>query len=543
MPYSTPASEQDLEKGCEGNGYLFNSSVKDITWKGVTVTVEDKTTTTNRTIVDDVCGTVKAGEICAIVGPSGCGKTTLLSVLADKPIKAKKIESEILVNSSFVSRSDFKRASCFVEHEDAFIGSLTARESVEFASRLACSASLPRHVRDNRIDSLLHSFGLTEQANTLIGTSLRHGISVGEKRRVSVVSQLITCPKILFLDEPTSGLDSAASYKVVSYLKSVAKQNNLIVIISIHQPSAKTFGLFDKLMLLTGGKMHYFGSMDGFVPYYESTGIQIQSNVNPSEHLLDLVNIDFAEDRAAAEKRLGELHEAWERSPQYKEVCSALPVTGTSTSGNIKLKFVDKRPSKWSLTLTLLHRNFIKSHRDVMAYGTRLVLFAVIALLSGTVWLRLDSGQSSIQSYIIALFAGTTLVPFISIAYTPAFLEDHHQYTKERGSGLYGPTEFIIANSLIGIPALFATNSGFMVPPTMINRFYKNAVYHLNHQKYVFQGLMANEFKDRCKIAGQAVLDYYDISGKRSLARNVGITIAIIFVYRLLAWSVLKMRR
>jgi ABC-type multidrug transport system ATPase subunit len=78
-----------------------------------------------------------------------------------------------------------------------------------------------------RIDGLLDSFGLRQQEHTLIGTPIRKGISGGQKRRVSVASQLITAPKLLFLDEPTSGLDSAASWEVISFIKQVAKRNNV----------------------------------------------------------------------------------------------------------------------------------------------------------------------------------------------------------------------------------------------------------------------------------------------------------------------------
>jgi ABC-type multidrug transport system ATPase subunit len=81
-----------------------------------------------------------------------------------------------------------------------------------------------------RIDGLIESFGLRHQANTIIGTPIRKGISGGQKRRVSVASQLITAPKILFLDEPTSGLDSAASFEVISFVKQVAKRNNVSIV-------------------------------------------------------------------------------------------------------------------------------------------------------------------------------------------------------------------------------------------------------------------------------------------------------------------------
>lgn len=79
----------------------------------------------------------------------------------------------------------------------------------------------------DRVDGLLDSFGLRNQSDTLIGTPIRKGISGGQKRRVSVASQLITGPKLLFLDEPTSGLDSAASWEVISFIKNIAQQNNV----------------------------------------------------------------------------------------------------------------------------------------------------------------------------------------------------------------------------------------------------------------------------------------------------------------------------
>ena len=60
-----------------------------------------------------------------------------------------------------------------------------------------------------------------------MGTPIRKGLSGGEKRRVSVASQLVTGPKILFLDEPTSGLDSVASYEVMQYLRTLAKKNRV----------------------------------------------------------------------------------------------------------------------------------------------------------------------------------------------------------------------------------------------------------------------------------------------------------------------------
>lgn len=77
------------------------------------------------------------------------------------------------------------------------------------------------------MDDLLASFGMNTQANTIVGTPIKKGLSGGQKKRLGVASRLVTDPKILFLDEPTSGLDSALSYDVMNYIKVIGKRNNV----------------------------------------------------------------------------------------------------------------------------------------------------------------------------------------------------------------------------------------------------------------------------------------------------------------------------
>lgn len=104
---------------------------------------------------------------------------------------------------------------------------------------------MSKQQRLDRIRTLLEAFGIQNQANTLVGTPIRKGISGGQKRRVSVASQLITCPKILFLDEPTSGLDSTASYEVISYAKELARLNNVSQMLNTHTETLLTRSMLD----------------------------------------------------------------------------------------------------------------------------------------------------------------------------------------------------------------------------------------------------------------------------------------------------------
>ncbi|KAK1756149.1 P-loop containing nucleoside triphosphate hydrolase protein [Echria macrotheca] len=484
----------DVEQHAVAEAHLKNTTIRNLTWKGVTVTVKDRETKLPKAIVENVEGIVEAGEMCALMGPSGCGKTTLLNVLASRPTGAQKVEGAVLVNGSKPSRDTFREMSRFVEQEDALIGALTVRETLNFASRLASTSSLPKRERIARIDGLLDSFGLVSQAETLIGTPIRKGISGGQKRRVGVASQLITSPKILFLDEPTSGLDSVASWEVMSYLKGVAKRNNLIVIASIHQPSTAVFNLFDKLLLLSAGQPHYFGSVSDVSAHYESVGHEVPLHVNPAEYLLELVNIDFSPNRESAASNLEEQQRAWAASPRAAEVSRAIAQIESSSGGSeVVLETAEKKPSAPSLVVTLLHRSFVKSYRDVVAYGIRFAMYTGLAIMMGTVWLRLDAAQESIIPLTNAIFYGSAFMSFMAVAYCPAYLEDYLQFVKEKHNGLYGATELIVSNFLIGIPYLFLISLIFSAISYWLSNFQPTASAFFTWVFWLFLDLLAAE--------------------------------------------------
>jgi ABC-type multidrug transport system ATPase subunit len=392
----------------------------------------------------------------AIMGPSGCGKTTLLNVLAQRKASAKaQVSSVVLLNGQVPSQSTFRRLSSYVESEDALIGSLTVKETLYFAAQLSLSGSVAAAERIRRINELLQAFGLTNQANALIGTLLKKGISTGQKRRLSVASQLISAPKVLFLDEPTSGLDSVASFKVMSYVRQVAKTNKLIVIASIHQPSTATFELFDKLLLLSGGKVCFSGLVHELKPYFEGIGFAMPLQTNPAEFLLDLTNVDFDSDVEAGHARIAQIQQSWSSSPAALVETSS---SGDTASSREIFTYGDSEPLGRRIMATiwiLLHRSWIKSRRDAVVYGVRFAMYLGLAILMGTVWLRLPPIQSSMQPFANCILFGSSFMSFMAVVYVPAFLEDRSVYTKDRANGLYGSTAFIVSNFLIGLPYLF----------------------------------------------------------------------------------------
>ncbi|KAJ5662792.1 hypothetical protein N7462_011718 [Penicillium macrosclerotiorum] len=500
MDEPTPATGiergTDLERNDEGSRFLMNHVVQSFAWTGLTVTVKDRQTKQARDLINDIGGDVQQGEIVALMGPSGCGKTTLLNVLARRPAASgARVLGESFVNGADVGAASFGRMTSYVEQEDALIGSLTVRETLKFAADLSLPSSVSKRQRMDRIRTLLEAFGIQNQANTLVGTPIRKGISGGQKRRVSVASQLITCPKILFLDEPTSGLDSTASFEVISYVKELARSNNIIVIASIHQPSTTTFQLFDKLLLLSAGRTCYFGPVANVDNYFQQIGHPIPGYTNPAEFLLDIVSSDFGGGKDSALERVQRIQNAWVKSTeavvlsrQVSERARLIEKEGDRSVGEDMA-----RPGAITITAALLHRSFIKSYRDVVAYGIRIVMYLGLAIMMGTVWLRLHPSQDYIQPFINAIFFGSAFMSFMAVAYVPAFLEDRATFAKERANGLYGATPFVVSNFLIGLPFLFLISLLFSIVSYWLSNFQPTADAFFTWVMWIFLDLVAAE--------------------------------------------------
>lgn len=127
---------------------------------------------------------------------------------------------------------------------------------------------------------------LYEIRNSYIGGNGKKSISGGQKKRVAIGIELISNPLCLILDEPTSGLDSSNSFRIIKLLSKLAKQENKLIIATIHQPSTLMFQNFDKLMVLHKGKQVYYDEASKIVNYMESLNINVDYRMNPVDFLM-----------------------------------------------------------------------------------------------------------------------------------------------------------------------------------------------------------------------------------------------------------------
>lgn len=252
----------------------------------------------------------------------------------------------------------------------------------------ATVSSVSKADRTRRVDDLLASFGLKEHAHTIIGAPVRKGLSGGQIRRVSIASQLITCAKILFLDEPTSGLDSVASHEVMYYLKEVAKRNKVGFIFAVlflltvsldlshckHSSAVDVYiQLIRQALPFIHGDAMLWWPISGVQPHFESIGFPMPVHINPAEFMLDLVNVAFARDHGAAERRLSHVQTAWDATWQKEKTSQGRPKPDPEATEVLSAN--PSTRSKLLIPFTLMHRSFIKSYQDIVIYGIRVAMY------------------------------------------------------------------------------------------------------------------------------------------------------------------------
>ncbi len=232
--------------------------------------------------------------------------------------------------------------------------------------------------------------------------------------------------------------------------------------------------------------------------YFGALGYQMPVEINPSEYLLDLINTDFVRSGYDSKARMEHIHRAWECSQQSLAIKEEIQTVLSHADARQKhdsstSKSLNQGQNAFTIPLVLLHRSWIKSYRDVVAYGIRIFMYLGLAILMGTVFLRLSTDQASIQPFINAIFFSSAFMSFMAVAYVPSFLEDRATFAKERANGLCGPLAFTISNFLIGLPYLFLIALLFSVVEYWLSNFRPNANAFWTWVLWLFLDLVAAE--------------------------------------------------
>jgi ABC-type multidrug transport system ATPase subunit len=241
-------------------------------------------------LLHGVYGCANPGEMMALMGSSGAGKSTLLDILADRKTTGT-ITGQIYFNGEERSEA-IAKASAYVMQDNVHIGMLTVRETLYFAAELRLDETWSADVKKQRVDKVIEMLGLGHVQHTIVGTDLQRGISGGQLKRLSIGVEIINLPDILFLDEPTTGLDAALAFEVMASIKHLADQKRTIIC-TIHQPSPQTYELFHTLLLLSAGKVVYFGPTSEAVRYFSASPLSFAyiRGQNPADYVVNIASV------------------------------------------------------------------------------------------------------------------------------------------------------------------------------------------------------------------------------------------------------------
>uniref|UniRef100_A0A672NA30 ATP-binding cassette, sub-family G (WHITE), member 5 n=1 Tax=Sinocyclocheilus grahami TaxID=75366 RepID=A0A672NA30_SINGR len=121
-----------------------------------------------------------------------------------------------------------------LSQSDNLLSYLTVEETLTYTAQLALRKHSSEAIH-KKVTAVMVELSLGHVAHSMIGGRIFPGISGGERRRVSIASQLLQDPKVILLDEPTTGLDSMTANQIVVLLAELARRDR-IVIVTIHQP-------------------------------------------------------------------------------------------------------------------------------------------------------------------------------------------------------------------------------------------------------------------------------------------------------------------
>ncbi|TXT03823.1 hypothetical protein VHUM_04344 [Vanrija humicola] len=437
-------------------------------------------------LLDNVSVRVRQGEMLAILGPSGAGKSTLLDVMScrKKPLDG----GEVRLNGRVLDAAGMADVASVVEQEDDHLGVLTVRETISYAARLSTSGFTGAQIA-NRVDEIITALGLQSCAGVKIGTPIQRGVSGGQKRRVTVGTGLVTYPRILFLDEPTSGLDSFSACEVMASIQRIARKEGIIVVATIHAPSIETLQLFDEMMVLAKGKVAFQGSLDAAAARCAEVGHPIPEYTNPSDHLLKLVSTDFGDDKSAV------LDALYVEHARQGALAAQFEGKGAAEALEYEHHVADRKSFAHHIKVVgvLCERNTVNYSRNLLAYGVRMGMYLGMGFLLATIWIRLGQSDSKINDRLSVHFFSVAFLAFMSVAGMPAFLEERSVFLRERKNGLYGPLPFVVANTLVTIPFLFACALLFSVMVYWSIGLHPGAGKFFQFLAYLFLALLAAE--------------------------------------------------
>ncbi|KAG6387951.1 hypothetical protein SASPL_153147 [Salvia splendens] len=439
-----------------------------------------------------VTGAFRPGILTALVGVSGAGKTTLMDVLAGRKTGGH-IEGRMYISGYPKNQKTFARVSGYCEQNDVHSPCLTVRESLVYSAWLRLSSQCDFAIQRTFVDEVMALVELTQLRGALVGVPGVKGLSVEQRKRLTIAVELVANPSIVFMDEPTSGLDARSAAIVMRAVRNIVDAGRTIVC-TIHQPSIDIFESFDELLLMKrGGRLIYAGPLGDksikVIDYFEAIpGVQkIRPGYNPAAWILKVTS-------PAEENRLSldfaEIYRQSDLNKQNKILVESLSKPDKDTT---ELNF----PSKYSLSffgqfLACVWKQNLSYWRNPQYTAVRFFYTVIISLMFGSICWKFGSKRETQQDISNAMGSMYAAVLFIGItnatSVQPVVYVERFVSYRERAAGMYSALPFALAQARPSPCPLVAVEFPYVCTQSIIYStiFYLMASFEWNVWKFLW---------------------------------------------------------
>ncbi len=229
-------------------------------------------------IIDNLSFNIYPGEVFGFLGANGAGKTTTIRMIVGLISVTK---GEILIKGKNI-------VNCF-EAAISEIGAIVENpEMYQFLSgyqNLIHYARMVNGVSKERIHEVAKLVGLSYCIHNKVKT-----YSLGMRQRLGLAQALLHSPSILILDEPTNGLDPAGIREFRNYVRRLAREEGLAVIVSSHLLAEMEL-MCDRIGIIHQGKMMGVQTVNEFI--HGKKAFMVRFHVDHVENAVQLLTEQF----------------------------------------------------------------------------------------------------------------------------------------------------------------------------------------------------------------------------------------------------------
>ena len=189
--------------------------------------------------VENLSFSVNEGEFFGFIGPNGAGKSTTIRTLMGL-IHPSGGNASIFGLDCQTKGSVIARDVGYLPSENSYYENMKVRELLQYTADLY------------GMDCETKMYELSERLNLDLTRKIED-LSLGNKKKVGIVSAIMTSPKLIIMDEPTSGLDPLIQQAFYDILKE-ENSRGATVFFSSHVLS-EVQKLCDRVAILKEGQL------------------------------------------------------------------------------------------------------------------------------------------------------------------------------------------------------------------------------------------------------------------------------------------------